>query len=617
MNRIYISIISIIVLCFLGACNDDFLNRSPRDSAGSGNMWTTDNLTDMGVAGVYQTLRVSINTGGASGYELYHFDQYGSSGQNRDGQALVTGSANPSTALFTNVWKELYEGIHRANDAIYNIPLKSPSSAEKKARYIAECKFLRAYFYTRLVQLFKDVPVYLEPITDDKATRGQEKEDYVWKEVIIKDLTDCINTAELPNKIMAGNTNYGHVTKGAAYALRGKAYLYIKEYEKAVDDFKKVKECGYSTFRGDYKDLFKKENEQSDEMIFTLQHIEVSGYGSTTQFFCGTRSSFGSCWNTFSVHPSVVDKYEYVDGTPFNWDRVIPGYSAMAPKNREVYFIRDTAGLAQKYIEAGMEATAAHERAKTIRGLVDTRLKALPADVKALYLPSGNEARLKAAYEGRDLRLKANVITPYSTYLGAYGGTENLVTLRWPSSGTTLEPPPLGDLRTDAQSMCFYWHRKFVYEGLNPSNRIYGPTDFPIIRYADVLLMWAEALNAQNKYKDAIPLINEVRARAGVALLQDTDASKPTYVSGTEDMFKRIQKERAMEFVNEGITFFDELRWKTWKTNVFEINGGSQRTWGEVASKYTWQGDWIYTWPVPASEIQMNPNLAKTDGWIY
>ncbi len=90
-----------------------------------------------------------------------------------------------------------------------------------------------------------------------------------------------------------------------------------------------------------------------------------------------------SCWNTYLVSPNGVDLFENLDGSPFNWDNIIPGYNAMAPAKREVFFFRDN-------------LTAAEITAATARGL----------DM-SLYLPVGNEARIKAAYANRDPRLQA------------------------------------------------------------------------------------------------------------------------------------------------------------------------------------------------------------------
>ncbi len=582
-----ILIIAIAAILITG-CRKNLLDTSPYGSIGSSNMWTTDNLTDLGVTGVYQALRIGIDGSSASMRELYQFDRYAFSGQTRDADGFTSGTATSGSGLVSGIWQDLYEGIHRANDAIYNIKLTSPSAADKKARYTAECKFLRAYFYFRLNQLWKGVPVYLEPVLLDQMNRPRETEQKVW-DVIIQDLTDCINEPNLPVKYAAGNANYGHVTKGAAYALRGKAYLYQKKWSEAAADLSKVKDAGYSLFPN-YFQLFKAANEQCNEMIFSIQNIGVAGYGSSTQKFCGTRSSFGSCWNTFLVSPNLADLYENKDGSKFNWDNIIPRYSTMPAAKREVFFLRDN-------------LTAVEISAATARGL----------DM-SLYLPTGNEARIKAAYANRDPRLAYNVITPYATYNGNIAGVDLIATMRWPFRN---QSSPLFDLQTDTRNYCFYLYRKFVYEGGSELlDRSYGPTDFPIIRYADVVLMWAEAVNEQAFSQDVVDLVNQVRLRAGVAPLQTTDPASPAYVGNQSDMRNIIRDERRREFPNEGITYFDELRWKTWKEKVFYTGAGVKQVWGSNTLPYNWQGDYIYTWPIPKAEREKNPKLIQNDGWM-
>jgi hypothetical protein len=577
----------IFLTAIMVSCRKNLLDTAPYDSASDASMWTTDGLTDKGVTGIYQAMRLSISTGGASGIELYHFDRFAFTGQGRDMDGLLGATATSGTGFFASYWQQQYEGIKRANDAIKNIPLKSPSSEVKKARYIAESKFLRAYFYFRLNQVYKGVPLYLEPFTIAEATKPRETEDKIW-DAIITDLTDCINEANLPAKYNTGDAAYGHVTKGAAYALRGKVYMYKKMWPQAIADFEKVKAAGYGLYTGSYRSLFTVANEQSSEMIFSLQHINQDGYGSTTQFYCGTRSSFGSCWNNFLVSPNLVDLYENLDGSKFNWDNIIPGYSAMEPAKREVFFFRNN-------------LTATEITAATNRGLN-----------MALYLPAGNEERIKAAYANRDPRLAANVITPYSNYLGRpIDNVDANFTMRWPSR---TESAPTYDLFTDTRSYFYYLYRKYVYEGSTQLfSRVTGPIDFPIIRYADIALMWAEAINEQAFSADAVTLVNSVRQRAGVGLLNSTPA---TAVTNQDQLRDRIRDERRMEFVNEGVTYFDELRWNTWKDKVFGNNNGIKQIWGSNVTSYTWKGDFIYKWPIPVLEIQINPSLDQNNGWI-
>lgn len=569
-------------------CKKDFLNTTPPSQVASEMMWTTDNLTDQGIAGVYSQLRYGWSTGGASGLDLYQMDCLGFTGQTSGAESLLSGTITPGNSYFSDHWRNLYEGIQRANGAIKFIPLQSPSSPEKKARYIAEAKFLRAYFYLRLNQLYKGVPIYLEPFLPEEANKPRSTEAEVWA-LVISDLTAVIAEPNLPDRYAGGNANYGHITKGAAYALRGKAYMYTQKWDLAVADFQKVKDAGYGLF-ANYSALFKTANEQSNEMIFSIQNIGVPGFGSATQFYCGTRSSFGSCWNTYHVSPNLVDLYENADGSKFNWDTVIPGYSALSVAEREVYFLRNN-------------LTTAEITAATTRGAK-----------MSLYLPTGNEARIIQAYANRDPRLAANVITPYSTYLGVFSGANATVTSRWPYRS---EAATNGDLRTDTQSLFYYLYRKYVYEGsAETPGRDYGPTDFVLIRYADVLLMWAEALNEQGLTAEAIAKVNEVRTRAGVALLQNTNAALPTFVSSQTDLRERIRNERRVEFPNEGINFFDEMRWKSWKDKVFYAGNGVKQAWGKIVYAYSFKGDYLYNWAIPAVEIERNPNLTQNAGWI-
>ncbi len=576
-------------ICLLGAsialltgCNSDLMDLTPYDSIASGNMWTTENLADMGVTGIYNVLR-SENVAG----DLHKFDSYGVSADYRDGNySLLRGNATTGDGQFSGYWKINYEGISRCNDAITNLP-KAPLSESKLARLTAESKFMRAFFYYRLNMMYKGVPIYLEPAELDELVKGRNTEAEVWAQVVT-DLTDAINTADLPDKYAAGDAGYGRVTKGAAYALRGKVYMWMNEWAKAEADLRKVGELGYGLFQGEYKQLFKEANEQCEEMIFSLQCIGESGYGNNFSFRYGTRSSFGSCWNTYLVSTDFVETYECADGKPFNWDDYLPGYNSMDLAKRSVYFLRDNMTEAEK-------AKMAEDGADLSK-----------------YLETGNEARIKAAYENRDPRLMATVITPYAEYFGANGATAYTYTLRWPYRGFDTADP--FDLKTDTNNRYYYLFRKFVAEGASEiPNREYSPIDIPIIRYADVVLSLAECLNEQGKTSEAVEWVNKVRARAKVALL---NSNQYTQVSGQDNMRERIRNERRWEFAGEGVNFFDEMRWKTWHETKFKKNAGLKQIWGSMQASYTWGGDYLYNWAIPRSEIQMNNNLTQNSGWV-
>ena len=170
-------------------------------------------------------------------------------------------------------------------------------------------------------------------------------------------------------------------------------------------------------------------------------------------------------------------------------------------------------------------------------------------------------------------------------------------------------------MRTDTNAYFYYTYRKFVAEGASEiPNRQYSQIDLPLLRYADVLLGLAEALNEQNKTDEAITYVNMVRERAGVAAL---NSNEYTQVNGQADLRERIQNERRWEFNGEGVTYFDELRWGTWKDKVF-LNGtaGLKQIWGQVTQAYVYGGDYYQTWAIPVTECEMNSNLTQNTGWI-
>lgn len=546
------------------ACTD-ILDTAPYDKLSSGTMWTTEESVDQGVIGVYYSLQRPfhgdkfIGANAMIGY--YGYDALGMAGQGEYGmQNLFTKSVNPSNGFFLKTWQWMYDGVHRANAAIAGIQ-NAPINDAKKARLVAECKVLRAFFYDRLNILFGNgglgVPLYTEPVNPSECNKGQSTEQEVWAQVI-QDLSDAIAEPNLPDNQIQGE---GRVSKGAAYALRGKAYLLTKEYDKAIADFAKVGDCGYKLFPN-YRQLFKVANERCEEMILSVQYIEdPTGYGTGIQKYCaaftqGAKDSRG-CWGDLQVTPAVVNLYEEVDGQTvkkFAWEDYLSDWKKVTDmeaaeghtKYRKVFFIRD------KYVNG-------QEIHPTVTKVIDTELAKLPKEVQAFYLPEGNEARLKAAYAHRDPRLAYNVVTPYANYLGVNSNStaEEWYTFRWPVAGkyyadqASAEPnanPNLPDSYyasgfMNAQAEFKYIHRKFIGEGLEYQRREQNPVDEPIIRYADVLLMWAEALVEKGDLSGAMSKVKEVRDRVGIPTMASSFSDQTTARNYVRD-------ERRREFVN-------------------------------------------------------------------
>lgn len=130
---------------------------------------------------------------------------------------------------------------------------------------------------------------------------------------------------------------------------------------------------------------------------------------------------------------------------------------------------------------------------------------------------------------------------------------------------------------------------KFREPGMVITNRYDWPINFPIIRYADVLLMYAEILNQEGSTSLAVPHLNRIRQRAGLAPLS-------TSISST-DFVTALRKERRLEFAGEGVYWHDLVRWNT---GVSVINAAA------AANNYNFTittNDYLYQ--IPLSQIQV------------
>ena len=251
---------------FFTGCVD--MDLTPKNQPSEGEVWADATMAEQTVTGLYNGLNHLYN----DNYNMW-FDCF-SAVMDRDANwrnfGMLFGNQTTSGDGPSWIWHDNYKFIIRCNDVIANMPDVVGLPEAKKARLIAEAKFLRSYWYYELNLLFGGVPYYTEPIKNIEEAKGSRLSmTDLWNE-LIKDLTDCINEPNLPDKYNSGDNDYGHITKGAAYALRGKIYLWLENWGAAEADFKKVGDCGYRLFTSGanaYKMLFKEVNEQCDELL--------------------------------------------------------------------------------------------------------------------------------------------------------------------------------------------------------------------------------------------------------------------------------------------------------------------------------------------------------------
>ena len=143
----------------LSGCRSDLLDTVPYDKAASNSMCTNDIFCELGVTGVYHELREDYIA-----KKAYELEAYCVSGSCRDNDySILAGTASTGSGLFSDYWKQHYEGIQRANDAISHLA-EAPVPDAFKNKLIAEVKILRAYFNIKLNAVFRGVPYYDVPV---------------------------------------------------------------------------------------------------------------------------------------------------------------------------------------------------------------------------------------------------------------------------------------------------------------------------------------------------------------------------------------------------------------------------------------------------------------------
>ena len=483
-----------------------------------------------------------------------------------------------------NHWQYLYELVHRSNTVIRNVA-DMPISQETIDRVTGEAKFLRAMAYFRMLNCWGGVPYYDETCDINQEFSNLSSPRSSAEEIrghIIDDLTEAIE--KLP--VSWDAADLGRATKGAAYALRGKVYLFDRKWTEAIADFEeivnnKTNNYGYS-LHPDYNELFRLYNgKHSPEMIFSIQSIDgnTAGYALDIVSYFGNKSTMRLiASNRIVPSTTLADMYENLDGSPFDWDAVFPGFNDGSSEMRRKYM-----------------CVAIDQGSTTVTSTLDC-----------------DTTKVLDAYRLRDPRLCLNIITPYSHYLGTDAGStprDKQFVLADPTKGGA--PMEAMAFMRNSEGWNSYFWRKWIPTGnldgyWGEYNRT--PYEFPLIRLGDVILMLAEAYNEAGETDKAIVEVNKIRERVGMPGLNSGEAWLA--VSGKEDMAERIRHERACELAGEGQRYWDLRRWGLLQSSVKDATD----IFGDLMYTRSYQAR-HETWPIPLVEMERNTNLTQNEGW--
>ncbi len=191
-----------------------------------------------------------------------------------------------SNQAFSGAWEGYYRGIYRANLAIQNIP-GIDMNEERRARLVAENKFLRAYFYFFLIRAFGDrdgglgVPLITEPLQPGEFQQPRASFEEIYN-LIEQDLQDAIEA--LPEQSEYAASELGRATKGAARAYLAKAHLFQGDYENALQYAQDVIDSNEYSLHPDYNFIFSVDGEFSPGSIFEVGQIALEEGGGSSRY---------------------------------------------------------------------------------------------------------------------------------------------------------------------------------------------------------------------------------------------------------------------------------------------------------------------------------------------
>lgn len=317
----------IIIFIFTWISCDDYLQLSPLDRPSSETFLRNQDELIMASNGCYNPLW-SLIDGEVPVYIM--FDAMSDIGTNRLSggatQVIANGSVATDNTWLLNLWKNYYGGISSCNFLLDNMnraELNTDPGVYKRIE--AESRFLRAFYYSYLSELWGDIPLITKSLSISEAQVQNTS-----KEIITQFILDELALAAEILPWTYQKSDQGRATKGAALALRSRIALYNEKWDDAISSAKKIIDEGPHMLHNDYGSLFLYAGQESKEIVFAIQYLSGEQVHSIPWRFV-TRMGGGTS-ERFPLL-TLIDSYECTDGKSIDQSEL---YDPMHPeRNRD------------------------------------------------------------------------------------------------------------------------------------------------------------------------------------------------------------------------------------------------------------------------------------------
>lgn len=266
--------------------------------------YETDTGLRDGLNATYSTLRHFYGAEPGAFLTTAGTDIYGK-GTQRPQFFDYSAGLNPSDPFFADVWDDFYWGINTAN-AVIGRAERVDMDPAKRAQLVAEARFLRAFYYFHLVQMFGDVHLSLKETVGVQTETARAPKASVY-EAIIEDLKFA--EANLP----VTQSDYGRATRGAAQHVLAKVYLTRADpgdMARAAESARKVIDSGQYALVPSFASVFDIDNQQNPEVVFAVRY-------STDPLSNGSGNQWHLYWlSSYDENPGLSRTIEY--GRPYN-----------------------------------------------------------------------------------------------------------------------------------------------------------------------------------------------------------------------------------------------------------------------------------------------------------
>lgn len=509
------------------ACND--LEQAPTNKFTDANYWTSEtrarNVVNMAYNQMYNAnwfwTDESLSDNVVDGNRV------------SEQRLMRRGMGTPSLGVYSSQWGSIYGGIKTCHVFLEHIDLVDMSEA-KRARMKAEIRFIRAYLYFRLTNLYGAVPFFTGDITLDQANTISRTPAETIRGFIHAELDEIVD--DLPVNTMLPAAENGSITKGAATMLQARVYLMESDWDNVAKYCARLidNQSDYGTYSlfGSYAGLFKEENEYNSEVILDRAYV-----------------------------PNLITWSEMQDMAPLTMG----------------------ARLADRV---------------PVQSLVDTYLTVNGYRIDE----AGGDYDPRHPYLNRDKRLTATIVYDGFKWAENFGsGADEIRTA--PDGGTSDCYTGQGK----SQSSSGYY--VFKYFAPQAEGDLASGLNLIMMRYADVLLMYAEAMFESGNMSADVwnKTIRPIRSRAGFTAPKALDYPSG---AGEDEMRRIIRDERRVELALEGLRWWDIKRWKAGKEYLEGPCLGAAFGGSNIEiDNYTFDENRDYLWAVPQDQINLNANL--------